>query len=193
MKRFRIFIIITGKLLSSPTNWCLHQLRDTNSYGSDRILKFVKDTLPIIMPYLTCIINMIIVTGTFPTTWQHALITPIYRVSNPEDPSNYRSITLLPILSKILEKIVATQSMKHLESNNLLSNKQQWFWISWSTMTALLKIFNRIYQNMEKIVSILVSCDLSKAFDRVCTKFYLEITDIGIDSFWFEQYLSHWT
>ena len=140
-------------------------------------------------------INTSIVTGVFPSTWKHAWITPILKSGKPEDPSNYRPIALLPILSKILEKIVATQLMSYLESNNLLSSTQHGFRAGLSTTTALTKISNRIYENIDnKKVSLLTLCDLSKAFDSVCHKILIrKMYNTRIDSFWFEGYLSHRT
>ena len=67
----------------------IKHLKDTNSYGSDGIpLRFLKDALPVITPYLTCIINTSFVTGVFPPAWKHALVTPIYKSGTTDDLSN---------------------------------------------------------------------------------------------------------
>ena len=105
-----IFLIIKG-------------LKDTNSVSSDGIpLTFIKDSLYVIAFYLTCIVNTSIVTGIFPTTWKHALVVPLFKSGDSNDFNDYRPISLLPILSKILERVVAGQLTQYLEANKLLSN-----------------------------------------------------------------------
>ena len=174
----------------------IKQLKDKKSCGSDGIaLRFLRDALPVIAPYLTCIVNTSIVTGEFPTTWKHAIITPVYKSGSPDDPCNYRPISLLPILSKLLEKIIAAQLLNFLESQNLLSTTQHGFRPQLSTITALTKISNNIFENMDsKKISLLTLCDLSKAFDSVSHDILKEkMCEIGIDSFWFANYLTNRT
>ncbi len=88
----------------------IKQLQNTNSFGSDGIpLKFIKDSLIATIVYITIIINTSIATGIFPTTWKHAIVTPLHKKGDQDDITNYRPVSLLPVLSKILEKIVANQ------------------------------------------------------------------------------------
>lgn len=169
-------------------------LKNTNSCGSDGItLRFLKDALPVIVPHLTCILNTSIVTGVFPAAWKHSLVTPIYKSGASDDPSNYRPISLLSILSKILEKIIATQLVNFLESKNLLSCTQHGFRPNLSTVTALTKVTNNIYDNMDnKTISLLTLCDLSKAFDSVSHEILLnKMYNTGIDPFLFNDYLAN--
>ncbi len=89
----------------------IKQLKESNSCGSGNIsLKFIKDALPVIIPYITCIINTSIVTGSFPATWKHAIVTPLFKKGGLKEIGNYRPISLLPVFSKIIEKIVANQT-----------------------------------------------------------------------------------
>ena len=174
----------------------MKQLKKTNSCGSDEIsIRFLRDALPVVTPYLTCIINTCIVTGVFPTAWKHSLVTPLYKSGASDDPGNYRPISLLSILSKILEKVIATQLTNFLESNNLINCTQHGFRPNLSTITALTKVTNTIYENMDnKKISLLALCDLSKAFDSVSHNILLDkMYKMGIDSFLFSQYLSNRT
>ena len=171
-------------------------LKETTSVGSDNIpLKFVKDALYVIAVYLTCIVNTSIVTGVFPNAWKHAIIVPIFKNGDPENVNDYRPISILPVISKILEKIVANQLINYLEMNNLLSNTQHGFRPRLSTETALTAVTDEIYNNIEcKKITLLTLCDLSKAFDSVHHKILLnKCVKLKIDPFWFQSYLSHRT
>ncbi len=170
----------------------IKDLNDTSSVGSDGIpLKIIKDALCIIAFYITCIINTSIVTGVFPTAWKHDLVTPLFKSGDISDLSNFWPVSLLTIVSKVLEKMVANQLIKFLELNQLLSNAQHGFRPKLSTETALTIITDKIYDNMDqKKVTILTLCDLSKAFDSVSHEILLsKCTKLNIDNFWFNSYL----
>ncbi len=143
--------------------------KETNSYGCDEIsFRFIKDTLFVIIFYLTCIINTSIITGIFPGKWKHALVVPFFKTGDINNVSNFRPISVLPTLSKILEKIVANQRLHFLETKKLLSKCQHGFRSRLSTETNLTVITDAIYNNMDhKKISLLTLCDLSKAFDSV--------------------------
>jgi len=146
----------------------IKELNDTKAIGSDGIpLKFLKDALPVIILYITIIINTSIVTGTFPKAWKMAHVLPLFKAGDENEAHNHRPISLLPILSKILEKIIASQLTYYLESNNLLAKNQHGFRSNLSIETALLKVTNHIYENMDKQkISLVLLLDLSKAFDN---------------------------
>ena len=171
----------------------IKHLKSTNSAGTDGItLRFLKDSLTVTISYLTTIINTSIVTGKFPSAWKQATVIPIYKSGDRNSVSNYRPISLLPVLSKVLEKIVANQLSAFLESKHLLSNSQHGFRPKLSTETALTTIASHLYENMDnKKISLVTLCDLSKAFDSVHHGMLIEkLTQLGIDSFWFQNYLS---
>ena len=138
----------------------IKQLKPTNSCGSDGIsFRFFIDSLPVTSFYILVIVNTSIVTGIYPDPWKHPYVVPVFKSGDPENVNNYRPISLLPIISKILEKIVANQLMDFLESNHLLADEQHGFRANLSTETALLTVTNKI--------SLLILLDLSKAFDSV--------------------------
>ncbi len=110
-----------------PIDWqtlvlTIAQMNNNDACGSGIPLRFLKDSLPVIVSYLTTITNTSIVTGIFPTAWKFSIVVPFLKTGDVNDPSNYRPISLLPVLSKLLEKIVSSQLIQHLESNHLLSN-----------------------------------------------------------------------
>ena len=171
-------------------------LNNKNSSGIDGIsIRFLKDSLPVLAFYLTVIINTSIVTGIVPEKWKHAIVCPLLKQGDVEDPSNYRPISLLSVLSKILEKVVANQLYEFLSRNNLLSESQHGFRKGLSTQTALIQITEHLYKNIDKSkISLLALCDLSKAFDSVSHTLLLQKMDaLQIDDFWFTNYLSNRT
>ncbi len=109
--------------------------------------------------------------------------------------SNYRPVSILPIVSKILEKIVAKQLSYYLENNKLLSNCLHGFRSKLSTETALTTITDKLYDYIDnKTISMLTLCDLSKAFDTVNHKTLLDKCSLlNIDKFWNNNYLNNRT
>ncbi len=170
----------------------LKRLKNTSSVGSDGIsLQHIRDSLPVIDHYLTTIINTSIVTGNFPSAWKHATVTSIFKSSDRNDVNNYRSISLLPVLSNVLEKIVVQQLSAFLESNQILSKTQHGFIPQLSTETALITLTNKLYSNMDnKKLSLVTLLGLSKAFASVHHVTLLEkLTKAQEDTFWFSHYL----
>ena len=128
----------------------IKHLKITNSYGSDGIsYRFLIDSLPVMVLYILVIINSSIVTGCYPALWKHPHVVPIFKSGDSDNVTNYRPISLLSILSKVLEKIVANQLIAFLESNHRLAENQHGFRPNLSTETALLKVTNKIYENIE--------------------------------------------
>ena len=73
-----------------------------------------------------------------------SITVPIYKSGSPSDFTNYRSISCLPILSKIIEKMVTKQLNEYLNTNNLLNKHQYGFQSNKSTVHALLHAINFI-------------------------------------------------
>ena len=147
----------------------IKSLKTTNSFGSDGIpFRFLIDSLPVTIYYILIIVNTSIVTGVYPDLWKHSYVSPVFKSGDAENIGNYRPISLLPILSKISEKIVANQLTDFLENNKLLAENQHGFRPNLSTETALLTVTNKIYENIEnRKISLLLLLDLSKAFGSV--------------------------
>ena len=84
--------------------------------GYDNItLRVLKNCLLSILPVLTSIINVSFATGTFPTNWKMAEVIPILKQGDHEVPDNSRPIALLPMLSKVCERIALNQFLPYLE------------------------------------------------------------------------------
>ncbi len=114
---------------------------------------------------LTHINNNSLHTGTFPTTFKQARVSPAL---NPALLENYRQVSLLPFIAKTFERVVFNQISLFLAQNNLLHNKKSSFKSDHSTETALLAVTEalRLARAASKS-SVLILLDLSAAFDTV--------------------------
>ena len=116
----------------------LSKLKTNKSTGLDRITaRLLKDAAVVIAPSLTQIFNLSLSSSTFPQIWKNGRVTPIFKSGERSDMSNYRPITVLPTLSKILERFVHTQIYNYLTENKILTSNQFGFRPKLSTSTAL--------------------------------------------------------
>ena len=104
----------------------ISKLKNTyKSTGHDKInLQHIKESLMVTIQHITLIINRSTVTKVFPKPWKHSIIIPIHKSCDIEEPTNFRQINLLPILSKILVKVISTQLTEYLKNNNLLNESR---------------------------------------------------------------------
>jgi hypothetical protein len=107
-------------------------------------------------------------TGTFPDRLKFSEIKPIYKKGDKTLISNYRPISLLPVFSKIFEKIIYKRLYDYLTLNNILVKEQCGFRCNTSTEIAIHTLVNNVlsFLNDKKIVGGLF-CDLEKAFDSI--------------------------
>ncbi len=83
----------------------LTNISDSKATGDDGIpVRFLKICLETTAPLITHIINNTITKLTVPEEWKKAIITPLFKEGDKNSPSNYRPISILPVISKILEK-----------------------------------------------------------------------------------------
>ena len=116
----------------------LQTLKIKKSTGLDNIpAKLLKDSAKYIANPLCFLINLSLKTGTFPTKWKSAKVLAIYKSGSQSDLGNYRPISILPTLSKIIEKIVHEQMSDYLQKNDLLSSSQFGFRTKRSTELAV--------------------------------------------------------
>ena len=123
------------------------------------------------------IINTSLLSGIFPRSLKTAIVKPLLkkRSLDPSELNNYRPISNLPFIGKIIEKVALIQLNSFLNVNGLLDRFQSGFRKHHSTETALIKVLNDIYLNTEAgKTSVLVLLDLSSAFDTVDHKILLD-------------------
>ena len=147
----------------------LKEFKPKTSKGFDGIsMKVIKHISDIILEPITLLINQSLMTNIFPTNLKIAKIMPLLKKPNVFTPDNFRPISLLPCISKIIEKCVFKQIFEYFEENNLLYGSQYGYRKNHSTETACLELVDKLYKQLDDNQSpFCVFIDLSKAFDTI--------------------------
>ena len=170
-------------------------LKNSKSPGPDNIpTKLLKDAIEYICQPLAMIFNASLETGIFPDIWKLARVTPIYKSGQTSNLSNYRPISVLSVLSRLLEKLVHDQLYDFCKTNDSLSKNQFAFRKLHSTITSMLNITETWYKNIdERKLNVSVFLDLKKAFDTVDHDILLsKLSALGVietTHCWFTSYL----
>uniref|UniRef100_A0A8C2GGG5 Reverse transcriptase domain-containing protein n=1 Tax=Cyprinus carpio TaxID=7962 RepID=A0A8C2GGG5_CYPCA len=159
--------------------------------------KLLKEVLPEVIDRLLTIINSSLLIGYVPKTLKLAVIKPLIKKPqlDPKELVNYRPISNLPFLSKILEKVVSSQLYSFLKKNGICEDFQSGFRPYHSTETALLRLTNDLLLSSDRgCISLLVLLDLSAAFDTIDHTILLHRLEhfVGINGSefaWFKSYL----
>lgn len=158
-------------------------LKNSKSCGYDNIsIEVIKFSKLFIAGPLAHIFNLCMDNGNFPMQLKKSVIIPIFKKGNHLNISNYRPISLLPNLSKILEKYINNKLMQYLKSNYIISPNQYGFQSGKSCDDALLHATSLIYNYLDTSQKPLgIFLDLQKAFDVVNHKLLLKkLQEIGI-------------
>ncbi len=132
---------------------------------SNRVLKECADSLSI---PLTDLFNKSMSEGVFPTLWKLSNISPVYKKAFRYLKENYRPVSLLPCMSKIMERIVYNAMYNFFKAHGLLGERNSGFKEKDSTINQLVHLCHQIYQGLDNAKDIcLVFLDVSKAFDKV--------------------------
>ena len=147
----------------------LRKLKSTKATGLDGIpAKLLKDAAQEVAKPIANLINLTFSTGEIPQEWKEAKVTPIFKSGEKDDVNNYRPISVLPLISKIMERAIQVQLVSFLTENNVLSEHQSGFRKRHSTQTAVTYLSDFILENMDKQkLTGAVFIDLKKAFDLV--------------------------
>lgn len=172
-------------------------LKSNSAPGSDNISnQLLKTCKHILAVPIAFICNLSLETGIFPSSLKNANVCPIHKAGDTEHPSNYRPISLLTTISKILERVVNKQFMSFLERNNVLSSNQYGFRSNRSTEDAVTSLVDFVTDMLDKGQKCIgVFLDLAKAFDTVSRPILLKkLENLGIRGIaleWFRSYLTN--
>ena len=161
----------------------------------------VKDCLESLLPVITRVVNLSLSSAEVPVDMKEAIVLPLIKklILDPEILKNFRPVSNLSFLSKLIEKVVDVRFEDHLRKNNLHEKWQSAYKKFHSTETALLRVTNDILLDMDKNKCVLlVLLDLSAAFDtidhetlmnRLSSRFGVKAKALS----WFKSYLSERT
>ena len=132
--------------------------------------KLLIECLDSILPSLTDLFNSSLASGIFPQCFKSALVTPIIKKKchDHNDLNNYRPVSNLCFIAKILEKLVLSQVSSYLNSHNLYNTCQSAYRPGHSTEIALLKVVNDLFLSLNKgNIYVLALLDFSSVFDTI--------------------------
>ena len=174
----------------------LNNLKANKSTGLDKIpAKILKLSAEIIAPSLTYIFNLSLASGIYINEWKRARVTPIYKSEDKTKCENYRPISILPVISKVLEKEIFRQLYGYLTDNDLLSKLQSGFRLKHSTLSALIQMCDDWLSNIDVgKINCVVFFDIRKAFDLINHEILLKKMNLnfGISGNalkWFDSYI----
>lgn len=174
---------------------CIAELRGGSAPGVDNVSTILlKKFIDQLVRPITHIVNGSLSSGVFPNSLKIAKVIPLFKSGEKGLYSNFRPISLLSVLSKIIEKCVKKQLQYYLENNNLLTERQFGFREGKNSSDALFllnKNIMEIVNNNEKCLVLFI--DLAKAFDSLDrTVLFSKMSHIGIRAIelnWFKSYL----
>ena len=147
----------------------ISKLNAKKAHGVDQVsIAMLKLCSSEISKPLKMIFDNSMAAGKFPSSWKLANVQPVHKKNSRQLKSNYRPISLLPIFSKIIEKIIFDSMYGFLVENELISKHQSGFRPGDSTINQLLAITDEIFQSFENNAETRAAfLDISKAFDKV--------------------------
>ena len=154
---------------------------------------FLRDGADFIFKPIQHLINLSIITESVPDLFKEAKVVPLFKKGSTLDPGNYRPVSVLSVLSKILERAVHTQLAEYLEKRSILFENQSGFRGGFSTDTSLIGLTDFVRTELSKGRYVgMVLIDLCKAFDTVDHSILIEkLRAVGVTSLsWFKSYLA---
>ena len=111
---------------------------------------FLKDGSQVLSKPISELCNLSIKLGSFPDACKIAKLKPLFRKGSKTNPSNYRPISLLPLISKVIENLIHEQTSTFLSNNEILYNYQSGFWKNHLTGSFLTFLYDKILKGFDE-------------------------------------------
>ena len=188
---FSFRLVITAEVVK-----IIEEFKPKTSTGDDKISsKILKLASVALAEPIKVMINQSLTTGIFPTRYKLAKVIPLLKKANNYNIDNFRPISLLSSISKVIEKCVFNQIIAYFEENKLLCESQYGYRKEHSTELACLELVDKLHQQLDNNETpFCIFIDLSKAFDTLDHKIlisklrYYGLNENAIQ--WFYSYLS---
>ena len=174
----------------------LRQVDPRKATGSDSVPGLVlREAAYVLAPSLLDIFNVSLTTGCVPAAFKKSNVAPLYKSGNPCRATNYGPVLLLPIVSRLLEKVVQAQFTSYLTRRNLFPGTQFAYRNNRSIEDALVYAVNRWQEAKQKRqITGIVMVDMSKAFDRMGhSKHIADLHSLGIHGTNLAWFCSYWS
>ena len=176
-----------------------NNINSSKASGLDNLAgKFLKEGASVLKCPITQICNLSISHSVFPDKCKHAKLKPLFKKGITTDPKNYRPISLLPLISKIIEKIIHDKTLCYLDENKIIYSLQSGFRSHHSTNSCLSYLSTKVLCGFDKgLLTGMILIDLQKAFDTIDHEMllnkmhYLGFSTSAIN--WFRSYLANRT
>ena len=169
----------------------INSLSNSNTFGLDEIdtyiIKLIKSE---ILPALTHIVNLSLSSNEFPSAWKKSKIIPLHKKGDTLNPKNYRPVAIIPIFSKILERMVFNQMVEYISTNQLIHPNHHAYRSGHNTTTALIQLYDGWVESVQegKLAGVCF-LDMSAAFDIVDHQLLLK----KLELYGFNQDMLGWT
>ena len=158
--------------LPSEVESTLRPLKTGKAAGSDSVNNIIlKELAPPLSSSMSDLFNFSLASGKVPASWKQANVTPIFKKDNPSDVVNYRPISLLNTIGKVLEKIIHKHVYNFFHEHHVVTTLQSGFVPGDSTVNQLADVYNTFCKALDGGKEVrTIFCDISHAFDRMWHK-----------------------
>ena len=145
------------------------KMKNKDSRGWDGIsCSLLNSVISTVIEPLTTAVNAVFEFGQFPEELKLAIVSPIFKSGETTDPSNYRPISVLPVFSKVIERLIYVRLIECIETNKTLNKHQHGFRRGYSTDSAMFQLTEFLLMAIDRReICVGLFLDLSKAFDCV--------------------------